>query len=205
VVLGVLDEGAKLDSVENIGLLLSGETIALSVATTFNVKDVIVGPHVLIITDEGTLGITGQSGLTSAGKTKQDSCVTVGADVGGAVHRECVPLGHVVVHNTKDTFLHFTGVGAAKDDLLLGGEVDVDGVLTLDVFKVSISAELSSVEDSEVGASLKVFLDLLLGCALQHLFHEKGVVGTGRNNSCFKLEAFVPPSILINNKDLQKS
>jgi hypothetical protein len=60
--------------------------------------------------------------------------------------------------------------------LLLGGEVDVDGVLTLDVIKVSISAELSSVEDREVGTSFKVFLDLLLGGALQHLFHEESVV-----------------------------
>jgi len=201
VVLCVLNEGTESDSVENIGFLLSGETVALSVATTFNVENVVVGPDVLIITNQGALRITGQGCLTGTGETEQDGGVTLGSDVGRAMHREGVLLGHVVVHNTEDTFLHLTGVGASKNDLLLGGEVHVDGVLALDIVQGGIRAELTSVEDGEVGAGLEVFVDLLLGCAFEHLLHEKSVVGASRDDSGFELEAFIPTGILVNDED----
>ena len=58
VVLGVFNEGTEFNSVENIGLLFSGEAVALGVTTTFDIEDVIVGPHMLVISDQGALRIT---------------------------------------------------------------------------------------------------------------------------------------------------
>ena len=125
-------------------------------------------------------------------------------DVGSAVHAEGFPLGHVVVHHTKDTLFHFSCVAGSKDDLLLRSEVDVDGVFALDVGELVVGAELTGVDDSEVGAILEVLLDLLVRRANQHLLHEKGVVGSGRDNTGLESVFGVPPSVLINYKDLHK-
>ena len=57
VVDGVLYDGAELDSIIDIGLLGTGETIGLGVAATLDVKDVVVSPNVLVITDEQALGV----------------------------------------------------------------------------------------------------------------------------------------------------
>jgi len=70
VVTGVLDDRAELDSIENIGLTGTRQAIGLGVATAFDVEDIGVGPDVLVITDEETLGVRRQGGLTSAGKTE---------------------------------------------------------------------------------------------------------------------------------------
>jgi hypothetical protein len=94
------------------------------------------------------------------------------------MHRKSILLGHVVVHNTEDTLFHFAGIRTAKNDLLLGCEVNVNRVLAVDVFEGRVRAELTSVEDSEVGTILEILLNLFLGSTLQHLLHKEGVVGT---------------------------
>ena len=76
------------------------------------------------------------------------------------------------MHNTKDTFLHFTGVGAAEDHLLTSGEVDVHSVFTVDVFDLVVGAKLTSVDNGEVGAGGEVFNDLFLRRTLKHILHE---------------------------------
>jgi len=79
----VLKDGAELDGVENIRLLLGGETDALGVATALNVEDTSVGPAVLVVADQGALGVGGESGLASTGETEEDGNVAVLALVGG--------------------------------------------------------------------------------------------------------------------------
>ena len=66
VVASVLNDSAKLDGIENIGLLSARETIGLGVAATLDVEDVLVSPNMLVITDKQTFGVGGQSSLTSA-------------------------------------------------------------------------------------------------------------------------------------------
>jgi hypothetical protein len=51
VVDDVLEDGAEADSVEDVGLLLSGKVDGLCVAATFNVENTSVGPDVFIVTD----------------------------------------------------------------------------------------------------------------------------------------------------------
>lgn len=47
----VLQNGTKPNRVVNVGLLLSGKTNSLGVATTLNVKDTLVTPAVLVVTN----------------------------------------------------------------------------------------------------------------------------------------------------------
>lgn len=56
-VLDVLNNGAELDSIENIGFISASETVTLGVAAALNVEDVVVGPNVFIVTDELALGV----------------------------------------------------------------------------------------------------------------------------------------------------
>lgn len=62
----VFQDGTKANGAEDVGLLLSRKANALGVASTFDVEDARVAPAVLVITDEGTLGISRQGGLASA-------------------------------------------------------------------------------------------------------------------------------------------
>ena len=48
----VLNDRAKLHSIKNIWLLCARKSISLGIAATLDVKYVLVGPNVLIITDE---------------------------------------------------------------------------------------------------------------------------------------------------------
>ena len=100
----VLEDGTELDGVENVGLLLGGETNALGVATALDVEDTSVTPAVLVVTDEGTLGVGGESGLASTGETEEDGNVTVLALVGGRVKGKDIVLDrHLVVEDSEDT------------------------------------------------------------------------------------------------------
>ena len=56
-VAGILDDRAKLDSVENIWLLRAGKSIGLGLAATLDVEHVLIRPDVLIITDKKTLRV----------------------------------------------------------------------------------------------------------------------------------------------------
>lgn len=60
VVNNVLEDGSVSDGVEDFGLLFGRQVNGLGVTTTFNVEDTSVGPDVLVITDQQTLGISRQ-------------------------------------------------------------------------------------------------------------------------------------------------
>ena len=63
----VLEEGSKLDSIIDIGLILFGETNSLCVASTFEIEDSLFSPYVLIISNEGSMGVSTQGSLSSSG------------------------------------------------------------------------------------------------------------------------------------------
>ena len=86
---------AKLDGVVDIGLLLLGEVDALGIAAAFEVEDAVIGPAVLVVTDELAVGIGGQGGLAGAAEAKEHGAVAVMADVGRAVHRNTPILGRM--------------------------------------------------------------------------------------------------------------
>jgi hypothetical protein len=103
----VLEDGAELDGVENIGLLLSGEANALGVAAALNVEDTSVTPAVLVVTDQGTLGVGREGCLASAGETEEDGHVSVLTLVGGRVKGKDIVLdGHLVVENSENSLVN---------------------------------------------------------------------------------------------------
>ena len=105
------------------------------------------------------------------------------------------------MHHSEDALLHLSSVGTAQDDLLLRGEVDVYCVLAFDVRDLVVGAKLAGVDHGEVGSGSEVFFDLFLRSALEHVFHEQGMVGTGRNDARLQLVARVPARVLVDNKD----
>lgn len=124
----VLEDGAEADGVEDVGLLLGGEADALGVAAALDVEDALVGPAVLVVANQGALGVGGEGGLTGTGETEEDGNVAVGALVGGGVEGQDVVLDwHLVVEDSEDTLLHLTGILGTEDDHLLLGKVDGDG------------------------------------------------------------------------------
>jgi len=62
----VFDEGTKSNGIEDIGFSRAGKAIALCVAAAFDVEDVVVGPDVLVITDQLALGVRGEGSLACA-------------------------------------------------------------------------------------------------------------------------------------------
>lgn len=196
---GVLEDGAELDGVENIGLLLGGETNALGVAATLNVEDTGVGPAVLIVTDKLTLGVGRQGGLSSTGQTEEDSDITVLTLVGRGVESEDVVLdGHLVEQNGEDTLLHLTSVLSTEDDHLLVGEVDGNGGGGGHTLSEAVGRERTSVVDDIVG--VEVVKLLTLG-ADQHVAHEESVVGTSANNANADAVALIPTGVTVDDID----
>lgn len=124
----VLKDGAEADSVVDIGLLLSGEANALSIAATLDVEDTLVGPAVLVVTDQSTLGISRQGGLAGTRQTEEERNIALLTLVGRRVQSQDVVLDrHLVEQNSEDTLLHLTGILSTEDDHLLLAKVDGDG------------------------------------------------------------------------------
>lgn len=73
----VLEDGTEADSVEDFGLLLGREVDAFGVAATLDVEDASVGPDVLVVTDEETVGVCGEGRLAGAGKTEEEGDVAL--------------------------------------------------------------------------------------------------------------------------------
>jgi hypothetical protein len=88
---------------------------------------------VLVVADEGAVGVGGQGGLARAGQAEEQGHAggVVLGHVARAVHREHALLGHVEVHGVEDALLHLAGVLGAEDDhdLLLERLGDEDRAL----------------------------------------------------------------------------
>lgn len=177
VVRNVLKDRAELDGIEDLGLLLSREADALGVATAFDIEDTVVGPNVLIVTDEASVGVSGQRRLARARETEEERDVAVLALVGRRVQRKLAELdGLQVVHDGEDALLHLTCVLGTEDDHLATLEVDLDGRCRSHASGEPVSRELTCVVDNEVG--IAEALKLLTVGSDEHVVHEQGVVGS---------------------------
>lgn len=75
VVDDVLEDRTEFDGTVDLGFLLGTEVDALGVASTLNVEDTGVGPDVLVVADQQSVGVGGESGLAGTGKTEEKSDV----------------------------------------------------------------------------------------------------------------------------------
>lgn len=100
----IFEDRTELDGVENIRLLLGGQTNALGVASTFDVEDTSITPAVLVVTNQGTLWVCGECGLSSSRETEEDRYIAVLAFVCGRVQSQDVVLDwHLIEENSEDT------------------------------------------------------------------------------------------------------
>lgn len=195
----VLQDGAEADGVVDIGLLLGGETDALGVAATLDVEDTTVGPAVLVITDEGALGVGRESGLTSSGETEEHSHVAVLALVGGGVEGQDVVLdGHFVEEDGEDSLLHLAGVLGTQDNHLLLGKVDGHGGSRGHTLGEAVGREGTGVVDDIVGVEAA---ELFPTRADKHVAHEEGMVGTSADDTDADAVSLIPAGKAINDID----
>lgn len=68
--------------------------------SSLNVEDTVVGPDVLVVTDESTARVGREGGLSSSGETEEEGDVAVGTLVCRRVEREVAKLDglEVVLH-----------------------------------------------------------------------------------------------------------
>lgn len=195
----VLKDRAEADGAENIGFLLGRKANALGVATTLNVEDTVFTPAVLIVTNQGAVGVGGKRGLAGAGETEEESDIAILALVGGGVEREHLVLdGHLVEEDGEDTLLHLASVLGTEDDHLLVGEVNGDRSTGGHALGVSVGGECAGIVDGVVRVEV---LELLTRRADEHVAHEKGMVGAGADDTDADAVLGVPASVTVNDVD----
>ena len=128
----------------------------------------------LIVADQQTLGIGGQSGLAGAAQAEeQGGVLAVHVGVGGAVHGGDALQGQVVVHHGEHALLHLAAVPGVEDDLLTGGDVEDGGSLGIQAQLLVVGElGLGGVVGDEIGLEV---LQLLLGGGDEHVLDEVGL------------------------------
>ncbi len=146
----------------------------LGIAAALEVEDAVVAPAVLVVADQGPLGIGGQGGLAGAGQAEEQGGIAALADIGGAVHREHALLRQQVVQGGEDRFLDLAGVAGAadQDDALFQVEDDED--LGVRAILVRIGMETGRLQDGELGDMAAL---LLGGQADEQVAGEQAVPG----------------------------
>ena len=75
----ILEQSISLDGAEDIRLRLLRQIDGFGVTASFKIEDAVIVPSVLVVSDEEAVGIRGESGLTGAGQTEEQSGVAIGA------------------------------------------------------------------------------------------------------------------------------
>ena len=101
----------------DLGFRLGVEVDGLGVAAAFEVEGAVVGPAVLVVTQQDAVRVGRQRGLAGAGQAEEHGRVlgvALGV-VGRAVHRHDAFFGQQVVHQREHGFLVFAGVLRVAD------------------------------------------------------------------------------------------
>ena len=134
---------------EDLRLGLGREADRLGVAAALEIEDAVLRPAVLVIADQGAVGIGGEGGLAGAGEAEEDRRVVLGADIGRAVHGNHALRRQGVVQIGEDRFLHLAGIGGAADQHDLAREVDRDDGLAAAAMAGRIGLEARQVDDRQ--------------------------------------------------------
>ena len=164
----------------DLGLGLGGQVDRLGVAATFDVEDAIVGPAVLVVADQGALGIGRECRLAGAGKAEEDGDATIVGDVGRAVHRQDAMLGQAVVHVREDGLLDLAGVARTADQDLAGGKVERHETGRARAVDFGVGLELRGMENDDFGG---VDGDLCRRRVDEHRLCEQDVPGGVANHA----------------------
>ena len=172
----ILEERISADRPVDIRLGLLVEVYDLRIAAALKVKDALVVPAVLIISDQKTLRIRGEGRLARPGETEEDrSMLSVQVRVRGAVHGCDALQRQVVVHHAEDALLHFPAVPGIDDDLLPARDIEKDRGLGVQAeLPIIFKLRLRGIVDDEVRLEI---LKLLLRRIDEHIRDEVSLPG----------------------------
>ena len=153
---GVVDRDVLEDRPErsrrapDLGLCLGGEPDHLCVAAALDVEDAARAPPVLVVADQGPVGVGRQRGLAGARKTEEERHAAVLAHVCGAMHRQHALERQAVVHHREDRFLDLACVERTADQHLAPRRVQHDERACTGSVLRGRRLELRRVEDERV-------------------------------------------------------
>ena len=153
---GVVDRDVLEDRPErsrrapDLGLCLGGEPDHLCVAAALDVEDAARAPPVLVVADQGPVGVGRQRGLAGARKTEEERHAAVLAHVCGAMHRQHALERQAVVHHREDRFLDLACVERTADQHLAPRRVQHDERARTGSVLRGRRLELRRVEDERV-------------------------------------------------------
>ena len=128
----------------------------------------------LVVADQGALGIGRECRLSGAGEAEEDGDATIVRDVGRAVHRQDAMLGQAVVHVREDGLLDLAGVARATDQDLAGGKVERHEAGRACAVDFGVGLELGGMEDDDLRS---VGCDLLGRCCDEHRLRKQDMPG----------------------------
>jgi len=148
----IFQECVHVDGAVNVGLGLFREVDGLGVATTFKVKDTVIVPAVLVVANQGAVGIGREGRLARSRQTKKERDVSLLSDIGGAVHGEVTHHGQPVVHEAENSLFVLTTIPGSENDGLLFLYVKDDGRFTVQIVLDPVVVDLTAaVDDGKVG------------------------------------------------------
>ncbi|KAG6548769.1 hypothetical protein Mapa_009530 [Marchantia paleacea] len=196
----ILHHGAELDGIPNVGLALLRQVDALGVAPSLDVGHPVVGPAVLVVSNQVPVVVGGERGLPRPRQPEEQCDVPLLAHVASGVQRENAPLGHEVVHQTEEPLLHLSRVLRSQDHHLPALQVHVHAGGRAHVVRSPVAWKLAGVVDGEVrGAEV---LELLGRGPDAHVVHEQRVVSAGGDNSDLDPVLRVPVQKLVVHEHL---
>ena len=167
----ILQQSVFLDCIVDIRLRVLIQVDNLCIAAALEVEYAVVVPAVLVVADQKTLRVCGKGGLTSSGKSEEDSGVlSFHICVCRAVHGSDALQRQIVVHHGEHTLLHLSAVPGIYDNLLAAGDVEHNcGLRVQTQLLIILYLCLGCVVYNEV--RLKV-LQLLSGRLNEHVRYE---------------------------------
>ena len=123
----IFHDGTKTDGIPDDRFIFLTEIDGLGVATAFDVKDGAFSPAVLVITNQIAGWVCRQCGFTGSRQTKEQSCMTILANIGGTMHGHHVFFRKQKVLHGKHGLLHFPGIAHACDQYLALSEIHYHG------------------------------------------------------------------------------
>ena len=148
----VLHLASETDGIVNLRLILRIQIDALCIAAALEVEYAVVRPAVLVVTDELSSRIGGESCLSCSGETEEYSCLMgLRIHVGRAVHREYILLNrHQIVHYGEYGFLDLSGILGTGNQYHLVLEVDNDSCLGICPVYSRIAGKARSCNDGKI-------------------------------------------------------
>src|ERR1039457_5849568 len=123
----VLQDGAEAAGAGvDLRFGLGREADDLGIAAILEVEDAAFAPAVLVVADQAARGVGRKRRLAGAGEAEEQRHVSIGTDVGGAVHGQDVFPRKQEIEDGEDGLLDFAAVAGAADDGQALREVDDD-------------------------------------------------------------------------------